>query len=276
MKILLYICTCALIFSLPLSSWAAELFFDANEQVVHIRINTEGAVVNAVAGTIIFPSEVLTIQSVSDGNSALNFWVEKPQQHTAGRISFSGITPGGFRSTDALLFSFVVRMKEGSTGELSAQDIQVLRNDGKGSPVPTTVRTLRIPTPSLSGSSTEALHDKFPPEDFHPIIARDANLFEGKYFLVFSTQDKGSGISRYAVREGYWGEYTTAQSPYLLTNQSLQKKIFVQAIDGAGNIRMSSVDPRGWIAHYLFHIIFGIVLVGIVIVLNYLWRKNIS
>ena len=216
MRILLYIYVCALILSLPLSSWAAELFFDASGQVVQVRINTEEVVVNAVAGTIIFPPELVTVQSMSDGNSALNFWIEKPQQHTAGRISFSGITPGGFRSTDALLFSFIVRVKEGSTGELSAQDIQVLRNDGKGSPVPTTVRVLRIPTLSLSGSSTEALRDKFPPEDFHPIIARDPNLFEGDYFLVFSTQDKGSGVSAYAVREGYWGDYKAAQSPYLL------------------------------------------------------------
>jgi len=58
---------------------------------------------------------------------------------------------------------------------------------------------------------------------------------DGKYFLVFSTQDKGSGVDHYEVREGRFGGFSEVSSPYILKYQSLDKKIFVKAIDKFGN-----------------------------------------
>lgn len=63
----------------------------------------------------------------------------------------------------------------------------------------------------------------------------DPAIFDGKYFLVFATQDKGSGISHYEVCEGGKRKCAIAESPYLLQNQKLNQKIFVKAVDKNGN-----------------------------------------
>jgi len=289
MKTKSFIGFCLLVLCFPSAVFAAEIFFDTSEKsiaqgeefLVHIRVDTEGDAVNAIAGMLNFPSNLFSIQSVSDGNSVLNFWIEKPESSSAQTESlrFSGMTPGGFKGKEALLFSMIVRAEQSGSGSFSMTDVQTLRNDGKGSSVSTTVIPLSVDISSSFGSSTvrfSSARDDIAPEDFNPLIAHDPTLFDGRYFLVFSTQDKGSGISSYAVREGRWGQYKNAKSPYLLQNQSLRKKIFVKAIDNEGNEKVASVDPRGWIVRYLFHGIFGIVIVGIAIMVYSLWRKKIS
>lgn len=289
MKTKLFIGFCLLVLCFPSAVFAAEIFFDTNvksiaqgeEFLVHVRIDTEGDAVNAIAGTLNFPSNLFSIRSVSDGNSVLNFWIEKPESSSvqAGTLRFSGMTPGGFKGGEVLLFSMIVKAEHFGSGSFSMTDVQTLRNDGKGSSVNTAITPLSMDISSSFGSSTahfSLVQDNVPPEDFNPLIAHDATLFDGKYFLVFSTQDKGSGISSYAVREGRWSHYKNAESPYLLQNQSLRKKIFVKAIDNEGNEKVASVDPRGWIVRYLFLGIFGIVIVGIAIMVYSLWRKKIS
>jgi len=49
------------------------------------------------------------------------------------------------------------------------------------------------------GSSTvnttiQPVKDIEPPEDFTPAVVQNSTMFDGKYFLVFAAQDKGSGL----------------------------------------------------------------------------------
>jgi hypothetical protein len=58
-----------------------------------------------------------------------------------------------------------------------------------------------------------------------------------------------------------------AASPYILTDQSLQKKIFVKAIDQSGNERivvLAAQHPLPWYENYL---VLGIIMVVILIIL---------
>jgi hypothetical protein len=84
--------------------------------------------------------------------------------------------------------------------------------------------------------------DKNPPEPFKIKIGKDPSVFEGKYFIVFSTADKESGIDHYEVKEGE-GEWKIEKSPYLLKDQSLKSKILVKAIDKASNERVEKISP---------------------------------
>ena len=68
-------------------------------------------------------------------------------------------------------------------------------------------------------------------------------MFGGRYYIVFSTTDKESGLDHYEIFEnGVWKRIT---SPYLLKNQSLLGvgAIQVRAIDKAGNTRMGDYSP---------------------------------
>lgn len=101
-----------------------------------------------------------------------------------------------------------------------------------------------------------AMIDSTPPESFKPEIGQDSAVFGGKYFLNFATADETSGVDHYAVseierrsfirrlmEEEEKKEWKAAKSPYLLEDQSLGSKIFLKAVDEAGNEQIAEVTP---------------------------------
>ena len=104
---------------LPSASFAAEIFFRSDQNVfptkesflVEVFMDTESARINAVEGTILFPDELLELKEIREGNSVLNFWVDKPKSAEPGKISFSGMTPGGFSGADRFLFGIIFDMR---------------------------------------------------------------------------------------------------------------------------------------------------------------------
>ena len=238
---------------LPISAWAATA-------VVEVDTGTED--VNALEGTLVLP-ESMRLNEIQTGNSIILFWITTPEQ-VGNTITFAGMTPGGFMGAYPI---FTI------SGEFGAQDLEkarfesinALKNDGSGTSVPVTV-TL---------SPVELKGDTEPPEDFTPVIASDQALFGGKHFLVFATQDKGSGVAHYEVREGEWGWFTAAASPYLLRHQALDRRIFVKAIDSEGNERVEVVEPQTQSPWYRLYLLFGILFGAIAyFISNFLWRKR--
>ena len=99
----------------------------------------------------------------------------------------------------------------------------------------------------LGTARFRAMIDVTPPEDFKPLITD----IEGKKYLVFSAEDKTSGIEKYEVYEArkkiFGGVekagWTEGKSPYLLKDQSLRSIIKVRAADGAGNEKVVEMSP---------------------------------
>src|SRR3989344_1889171 len=120
---------------------AAELFFDAKTQEISmgqqfqadLMLDTKNEEINAIEGRMMFPADFLELKEIRDGNSIVNFWIEKPKQQNDA-IIFSGITPGGFKGSEALIFSAVFEAKRGGIGYLEIKNARALRNDGNGSP----------------------------------------------------------------------------------------------------------------------------------------------
>src|SRR3989344_535718 len=90
-KTLLVSC-CLLLVALPV--FAAEFFFDSETKEASpgagfqtdVLLNAENEEINAVEGKIIFPPELLELQTINDGNSIVNFWVERP--HKEQRLAY--------------------------------------------------------------------------------------------------------------------------------------------------------------------------------------------
>ncbi len=281
-----FLLSLALFVAVPV--FAAEIRLDAHKTeinsgeqfLVDIIIHSEESL-NAVEGRLIFPADKLLVKDIRDGNSVINFWVEKPRIEVSGVILFSGITPGGFNGANNNIFSVVFEAKNTaeSIGRASIilQDTKALQNDGLGSQTALLTRDTAVSIkPGDSNVPKEILIDKEPPEDFNPSIENDEKIFDGKYFLVFATQDKISGIANYKVREGEWGWFTVAESPYLLKHQSLDRKIFVKAIDKSGNERVATLPPqksRAWYKNYSLPVILIIVAIAYLI-WKILWKKR--
>jgi len=148
---------------------------------------------------------------------------------------------------------------------------QVLLNDGLGTPAELITKeaifTIFPEKREVSEDQwrKELEKDDIPPESFEIIISQDPFLFEGKYFIVFQTQDKQTGIDYYEVKEGK-RDWQRAESPYLLEDQSLKSIIKVKAVDKAGNERMAEITPpykvtwKDIIPWIILVIIFGLVI----------------
>lgn len=78
------------------------------------------------------------------------------------------------------------------------------------------------------------MNDNKSPLPIQTVITQEDSLFDGKFFLIFSTVDKISGIDRYDIIEGA-ELYRDATSPYVLNDQSRHEEIVVRAFDKAGN-----------------------------------------
>jgi hypothetical protein len=76
--------------------------------------------------------------------------------------------------------------------------------------------------------------DSRSPMPIEAYISQESTLFEGKYFLIFSTVDKTSGVDHYDIIEGK-ELFGNASSPYVLKDQSQSKSITIRAFDRAGN-----------------------------------------
>jgi len=265
-KIILFLIASVFI---PHFVFGAEISFDAKTQEISanqqfdakVFINTDNEYINAIEGKIIFPQDLLEVKNINDGNSIINLWVEKPKNTGEGQITFAGIIPGGYNNSQGLILSITFLAKKEGSGTVEFNDMQTLLNDGKGTKTNATISNLQftISQQNLVSEKISAIkiEDKKPPETFTPQIASNTAIFDGKWFLVFATEDKGSGVDYYEVQEGNRPP-VIAESPYLLQNQNLDEKISVKAVDKSGNERIAIVpSPKISTWYYLFAIIIG-------------------
>ncbi len=284
MKIQNYFLAILVIFMLaPILASAAEIHINTESQgvrtgeqfMLNFFLNTEESV-NALEGQIVFPADLLEPKEIRDGNSIINLWIERPKIES-DKIYFSGITPGGFKGKNGLIFSVIFEAQKEGWGFIEFQDVKTLLNDGKGTSAEVKFFNFQfdikdvVGHPDISDSLNYKIEDAEPPETFQPEIAKDAELFNGKYFLVFASQDKSSGISHYEVRESRQGilsvfkRWVLAKSPYVLADQELRSYILVKAVDKAGNKRIISIAPRNPLAWYKNYENWIIIIVGLVI-----------
>ncbi len=252
---------------------------------VDINLKPEGEAFNAVGATLTWPAKLLEFKSIRDGGSIINFWVDAPYLSTDNSLTFSGITPGGFKAELGLVLSVIFKTKAIGSGNFKLDTIQLLRNDSAGSAIAAANRVLPI-TVSATASNTDSMivSDSVEPEPFVINLARNQAVFDNQWFIVFSTQDKDSGVHHYEVAERYGAlihlgqndtrlHWQEATSPYQLQDQSLKSGIYVRAVDRSGNERLATVAPAVpliWYEHYQLYAILVLILI-LVIVAKRLW-----
>ncbi len=102
------------------------------------------------------------------------------------------------------------------------------------------------------------LQDMRAPEDFKIERVKSEYVFDGEWFVVFGTQDKGSNVAYYEVCE-LGLKCQNAESPYLLANQDMFYHIKIIAYDSAGNKKTSTLTSPV--------LMLSVVLVSFVIIL---------
>ncbi|OGZ23034.1 MAG: hypothetical protein A3A08_00025 [Candidatus Nealsonbacteria bacterium RIFCSPLOWO2_01_FULL_41_9] len=282
------IISAAIFILFPVAVRAAVLYLDPAEGnyyqgdvfVAALRIDTKGECVNTLKVDLSFQKDLLEVIDFSQGNSILAIWLQSPKIYQEqGTVSFIGGIPAGFCGVLAgdpgksnLLGKIIFKVKEARGGQTSAKvefsdSSEVLLNDGLGTKAQLTLKNAiftifsGIPEVPQNQWQEELKKDNILPEIFEVEINKDPLIFDGKYFITFSSQDKQSGINQYEVKEGN-KDWKKATSPYLLENQWLRSIIRVKAIDKAGNERIVEKaplnEPIPWLAIISIVILLGI------------------
>jgi hypothetical protein len=273
-------------FSLACEVKAATLYFDPNETdispgssiTVAIRLDTdENECINVIDGVLSYP-ENINLVDYSLGNSILPIWVQEPIIDKKNRrITFAGGIPNGYCGRidgDPKLTNVILELVFQAPGfQIGVSDsdpmavinfspeTKVLLNDGFGTPaklttLPANIFVHKQPTGSVVDEWKDIIsNDKTPPNEFAITLNSDKSIFAGRYFIVFNTTDKQSGIAHYEVIEESmddfnlfsWGAadapWIKARSPYKLNDQSLNSVIRVRAYDKAGNQYVATLVP---------------------------------
>lgn len=254
------------------TAFAAKMYFETSmvADLIHVDVlfDSQKDNINVLEARIIYPESIKQeIKNISDGNSSINYWLQKPELSSDSSISLSGIIPGGINGNRLKIFSFDIPNNSNIKGQFIVEDAHAYINNGQGSSIKVDHTDLYLPVASVVNSSNETnlyINDNVPPEYFKPSFTQDDNLYNNRKILIFATQDKGSGINRYEVKEGYWDNFHIETSPYILKNQDSIHKISIKAVDNSGNIRLVEYYPPGYLLWYQHYIIIGIILLVII------------
>ncbi|MDX1535442.1 MAG: hypothetical protein R3346_01640 [Candidatus Spechtbacterales bacterium] len=243
-----------------------------------IRLNTDSEeCINAAEIRIDYPENLINVIDVSDGESIFTLWVEEPKiNKDEGFVSFAGGIPGGYcgripgdpgltNVIATLILQPNINADEPVNIPISFTENgnTVLLNDGRGTEASLELYGAEF---SIQGTLVEGRgewfdlldEDNTAPESFTIELTKNNQVFDGKYYIAFSTTDKGSGIDHYEVLEKqidddflarlFWftrddQEWRPAESPYVLRDQDLNSVISVKAVDNAGNERIATLIP---------------------------------
>ncbi|MFA6135848.1 MAG: hypothetical protein WC705_00565 [Candidatus Paceibacterota bacterium] len=241
---------------------------------------------NAIDIKIYYPEDKIIIKEINEGNSLINFWINKPSFiNKQGYFTFSGIIPGGFSGKRGEILSITFIPKEIGLINFHVDKAEFLANDGDGSKLEVFSNLFLDSVFDASVVKTLEDDDSTPPEIFYPLISQQDGFLNGKYFIVFDTQDKQSGIDKYFVFESRnnpekipsdkWQE---TESPYIPKDQSLSNFIYIKAVDKSGNERLALVKPlpRGFYYqnYVIWFIIIVILVLAIILARKFILNKN--
>lgn len=247
------------------------VFYTTDEFNVDLILNTNNENINAIEGKIVFPRDLLELKEIREGGSIINFWIDKPYA-SSNQVLFSGIIPLGYNNNNGRVLSLIFKGKKDGEGYISIADTKLLSNDGVGTSVVSKSLNFEFSIDKNTKQSFENINisDFVSPETFKPEIVKYENIAFDKWLLLFSTDDKGSGIDSYEVREKKYkifslSKWIKTKSPYVLTDQALNSYIFVKAIDKQGNVRIIELVPKNPTPFYLnIEIYFVIILIELI------------
>jgi hypothetical protein len=260
--------------------------------VVPIYLDTQFEEINAVEVYVNF-SDNLVFRDYLDGKSIITHWIEKPRlQYSDVRrphIVFSGIAAGGISGKNLNLVELVFEAKESGIAKIEIDEkSKVLLNDGLGTKTKLIALSQGFNILDIKGKPEIKIKDSFPPEPFKIYLARNKEIFNGKYYIIFETKDKQSGIAYYEINEKPINfiflakpdiknlSFKKAESPYVLEDQSLRSYVIVKAVDKAGNERVEILYPQRVLVFddILMFIICLVILVGLMIFIIKFIYKN--
>ncbi len=207
---------------------------------VTVLLDAESVPINTIEGDMVYNPQKMLPEKVSIGSSFISFWVEKPVVNSTGKMHFSGIVPGGVSTSNAEVFNITFKVNELGSQSVSLENVHLYINDSNGTEAKATLLPANFVVDDIVPVATDKPLDTKSPEDFKIVRTSDMSIEDGKYFIVFSTQDKGGGVDHYSVCEMFT-DCVVSDSPYVLKKQNAFYYIKVMAYDADDNVTTSTL-----------------------------------
>jgi hypothetical protein len=246
---------------------AAELTFSPSQLVrgtsdiyaVDLILDTQGEDINVLEASLSYPLESFILKDVLTGDSVINFWIQKPLSKD-GLIHFSGSIPAGYTGSKGKVITLLLQPQlTGAVlnlGILGDKDnpSRVFLNDSLA-----TEKIIPAHSVSFNLSSTVSnggvvnLTDKIKPDIFDIAIASSNTLPPNKVFVVFHTEDKGSGIDRYEMAQADTAEelsnnanllWQKVVSPVVINLAQTRRFLAIKAFDHSNNFTLAVADLK--------------------------------
>lgn len=104
---------------------------------VSVYINSDGSAINSAEGSLSFPTDLVSVVSVSNAGSIFPIWVEQPAySNTNGSISFNGGVPNpGFSGSRGYVAKVTFKAKKAGSAAIAFSSGNIYSNDGSGTDV---------------------------------------------------------------------------------------------------------------------------------------------
>lgn len=196
---------------------SAGAYTVGNTFLVQVKVNSGGVPINAADGTLIFDTDKLDVVSLSKTDSVFSLWVQEPSySNSLGTINFTGGKPTpGFTGAAGTILNITFKAKTAGTTNLTFATGSVLRDDGKGTNILTSMGagaytlSSRVVVPIAPESPeatipsavavTPAQTDTESPEPFEVRVDNEGDQTNPTPMFLFETTDKISGIHRYEI-----------------------------------------------------------------------------
>jgi len=127
-------------FGIPASAASASLVLSpasGNVDVgdsfsVNVVVSSPDTLINAAQGAVIYPADVLQIDSISKG-SFVNFWAREPAfSNVTGTVNFEGVILNGWQGSNAVVLTLNFRAVSTGDATIRLSSGAVLAHDGLG------------------------------------------------------------------------------------------------------------------------------------------------
>lgn len=222
---------------------------------MEIDVSSSDQAMNAVQGTINFPSDKIAVVGTSKDSSILTLWVQEPSfSNIDGTVRFAGIVPNpGFTGQKGKILSIIFRAALPGEAYLTIIKGSVLANDGAGTQILTSVGNADIVI--APGQNNPPVTSGAPGTPAAPQISSPTHPDPSKWYsdhnpkFVWSVPNDVTAVRILSNK-------LPISTPVFLYSPAISEKQLNNVNDGIYYFHAQFKNARGWggISHFKFQI----------------------
>jgi hypothetical protein len=237
------------------ATYAADVFCTSSKSsvvenetfTITVNTNTSGVYINSIEGSVSFPNDLLSVDSVSTSGSIFSIWVEQPTfSNTLGTISFNGGVPTpGFNGARGKVVSILFKAKKAGTAQISFSSANIYANDGMGTDVTSSKNGIVINiTPYEGAKTTEEVmaSDKLPPS---PVITSSDMPDPESWYSLNKATFSWNLLSKITAVQILL-DTSSNSIPNITYSPPIGEKIFTDLSDGIRYLHVRFKNSAGW------------------------------